>query len=229
MKSLTFILGGTGLNHMETIARSKNLTGPYTPYERNPILSNANTTQYFQTVGHADLFQDASGNWWGAALSTRSGPEWTTFPMGRETVLFPVTWKTGDWPVCSQVQGVMNGWPLPRENKDVGGSGPFIDAPDYITFPHGSKLPAHFVHWRDPIDSSYTISPSGHANTLRLTTSKLNLTGYDGIYAGTAGQTFVGRRQVDTLFTYSVVMDFDPKEDNMEAGVSLFLTQVFLS
>ena len=76
--------GGTELNHMETIARARNITGPYEAYENNPILSNANTTQYFQTVGHADLFQDGNGKWWGVALSTRSGPEWEIYPMGRE-------------------------------------------------------------------------------------------------------------------------------------------------
>ena len=76
--------GGTELNHMVTIARSRNITGPYEGYENNPILSNANTTEHFQTVGHADLFQDQIGKWWGSGLATRSGPEWEIYPMGRE-------------------------------------------------------------------------------------------------------------------------------------------------
>lgn len=74
--------GGTGLNHMETIARSRHIDGPFAPDPNNPIVTNANTSAYFQTVGHADLFQDAFGNWWGVALSTRSGPEYTVYPMG---------------------------------------------------------------------------------------------------------------------------------------------------
>lgn len=66
--------GGTGLNHMETyvlclmhlslerhtngrnddrMARAENITGPYTPCPYNPVLTNANTTEYcayaFQT------------------------------------------------------------------------------------------------------------------------------------------------------------------------------------
>lgn len=48
---------------MATIARSKDIGGPYEANPANPVLTNANTTNYFQTVGHADLFQDASGNW----------------------------------------------------------------------------------------------------------------------------------------------------------------------
>lgn len=31
---------------METIARSRNLYGPYDPNPANPILTNANTTEY---------------------------------------------------------------------------------------------------------------------------------------------------------------------------------------
>lgn len=38
--------GGTGLLHMETMARSKELFGPYEPNPSNPILTNANTTEY---------------------------------------------------------------------------------------------------------------------------------------------------------------------------------------
>ncbi|KAK3676797.1 hypothetical protein LTR78_003574 [Recurvomyces mirabilis] len=65
--------GGTQLGHRISIARSKNISGPYeTTGARNPLLTNSNTTEYFQTVGHADLFQDDVGSWWGVALSTRS-------------------------------------------------------------------------------------------------------------------------------------------------------------
>ncbi|TEB20736.1 hypothetical protein FA13DRAFT_1717482, partial [Coprinellus micaceus] len=56
--------GGTGLEHMVTIARSRNIDGPFESNPANPVLTNTNTTSYFQTIGHADLFQDGSGNWY---------------------------------------------------------------------------------------------------------------------------------------------------------------------
>lgn len=96
---------------------------------------------------------------------------------------------------------------------------------DDIRFKPGSSLPVYFTHWRYPIESSYTISPEGHENTLRLTPSDLNLTALNGNYAGPGGQTFVARRQQDTLFTYSVTLDFSPSVAEEEAGVSAFLTQ----
>ncbi|CBF88272.1 uncharacterized protein ANIA_01043 [Aspergillus nidulans FGSC A4] len=91
--------GGTELGHRQVIARSHSVTGPNEGYAGNPILTNFNTTEYFQTVGHADLFQDGNGNWWGVVLATRSGPAWRVYPMGRETVLFPATWKRDSFAV----------------------------------------------------------------------------------------------------------------------------------
>lgn len=217
--------GGTGLNHMVTMARSENLMGPYEANFANPVLTNANTTQYFQTVGHADLFQDAVGNWWGVALSTRSGPAFVNYPMGRETVLTAATWEDGKFPVWTEVSGVESGWALPAVDKDLPGPGPFIDEGDEIDFAPGSSLPAHFTYWRFPNSSSFTVSPYSHLDALRLFPSNLNLTGLDGNYAGPGGQTFVGRRQQDTLFTYRATLDYTPSTLNEEAGVTAFLTQ----
>ncbi|KAJ6618881.1 xylosidase : arab-like proteininofuranosidase [Mycena sp. CBHHK59/15] len=215
--------GGTGLNHMETAARSKQITGPFVPAPHNPLLSNANTSAYFQTVGHADVFQDSRGDWWGVALSTRSGPEYISYPMGRETVLTNVTWAKDDWPVFQNVSGIVDG-PILPPRPNIRGHGPFVTAPDDITFAPTSTLPLHFAHWRIPDASAYTISPPGHTNTLRLLPSLLNLTGFDENSAPTP-QTFVGRRQVHSEFVYGVDMEYSPKLPNEEAGVSVFLTQ----
>ncbi|KAJ7172068.1 arabinofuranosidase [Mycena filopes] len=215
--------GGTGLNHMETGARSKQITGPFTPAPHNPLLSNANTTSYFQTVGHADIFQDSRGNWWGVALSTRSGPEYISYPMGRETVLTNMTWAEGDWPVFQNVSGVIGGPTLPLRPQ-IRGDGAFITAPDNIDFVLHSQLPLHFAHWRIPDSAAYAISQAGHENTLRILPSVLNLTGFDANSAPTP-QTFVGRRQVHSEFVYSVDIEYSPRQLEEEAGVSVFLAQ----
>ncbi|KAI0871735.1 glycoside hydrolase family 43 protein [Hypoxylon argillaceum] len=228
--------GGTGLNHMVTMARSESLYGPYEANPANPVLTNANTTEYFQTVGHADLFQDPSNNWWGVALSTRAGPEYLNFPMVRETVMVPVTWEKNHFPIWSPVKGVMSGWAMPKANKEIPGAGPFINEGDAIDFAPGTALPAHFTHWRYPIPESYAVSPPERSHALRLLPSRLNLTALTGNYAGPAGQTFVGRRQQDTLFTFGVDVEFPPGDSHpdfhphaavlgAEAGVSAFLTQ----
>jgi beta-xylosidase len=217
--------GGTELGHHEAIARSKSIWGPYEGYSGNPILTNTNTTEYFQTVGHAELFHDASGNWWGSALATRSGPAWNNYPMGRETVLFPVTWEEGAWPVLQPVRGEMSGWPLPPPTRAVPGSGPFIEDPDFIDFPPDSVIPAHFVYWRFPPEDAFAVSPLGHHNTLRLRPSKSNLTSTDPMNT-TPELSLIMRVQTDTLFSFSVdVVTFNPTVQEEEVGVTAFLTQ----
>lgn len=223
--------GGTQLGHRATIARSKTIDGPYESNPANPLLTNTNTTELFQTIGHADLFQDAAGNWWGMALSTRSGPEYKTFPMGRESSLFPVTWREGEWPFASPVRGEMSGWPLPPFDKAIpDGVGPFVTDPDVIDFAPGSDLPLHFLHFRYPADGAFAVSPPGYANTLRIAPSVSNLTGVqsslDPDLNGQSGLGFVGRRQTDSLFAFSVdLVSFAPEKAGYEAGATMFFTQ----
>lgn len=216
--------GGTELGHSSTVARSQSRTGPWEASPHNPLLTNRNTTQFFQTVGHADLFADAQGRWWAVALGTRSGPEWRVYPMGRETVLTPVEWGEDGWPVARAVRGVMDE-DLP--NTDREGKGGYVDDPDEVDFEPRSAIPKHFVHWRYPKKDAFAVSAadSGHANTLRLTPSVSNLTGNASASSGEDGITFIARRQTDTLFTYSVDLQFNPKTVHEEAGVTVFLTQ----
>ncbi|MEI8290964.1 MAG: glycoside hydrolase family 43 protein, partial [Verrucomicrobiota bacterium] len=51
--------GGTSYGHMVTIARSKNIWGPYESCPHNPILSNRHAYEEIHGTGHADLVQAA--------------------------------------------------------------------------------------------------------------------------------------------------------------------------
>jgi len=95
---------------------------------------------------------------------------------------------------------------------------------EQLTFAPRSTLPSNFVHNRFPDPHAFRISPSGHPNTLQLLPSVLNLTGLDGRSAATP-QTFVGRRQEHVEFTMEVSLNFEPKQDQEEAGVTVFLNQ----
>lgn len=220
--------GGSGLNHSVTIARSRNLTGPYEDNPNNPVLTNRDTDEFFQNIGHADLFQDTTGQWWSSALSWRSGPEGVTYPMGREMVLTPVTWPKGEWPEFSPVRGTRDVRNF-TQNLHIGGTGPLIGEPDIFDFAPNSTLPKNIVYWRWPEASSYVISPENHPNTLQLKPSYFAIT--DGSKNSTAGydighRTLATRKQTDTLFQYSIDIDFKPVVPDEEAGVTTYLNQV---
>jgi len=220
--------GGSGLNHSVTIARSRNITGPYESDPANPVLTNRNTTKYFQNIGHADLFQDAAGEWWSSALAWRSGPAAIHYPMGRETVLTSVRWEKGEWPEFQPVSGVVS-QRVAKPNKIVKGKGPFVGESDRIDFAPGSELPRNFIYWRWPEAGSYTVSPKGHPNELRLTPSFYSITdGYKNLTAGfdIGPRTLIARKQTDTLFRFSIDVAFAPTELHEEVGITAYLNQV---
>ena len=216
--------GGTETNHTITIARSVSVKGPFVGYENNPLLTARGTSNYFQTVGHADFFQDVKGNWWAMALATRSGPEWEIYPMGRETVLLAMTWDKGGWPILDPVQGKQTG-PLPPVNRKIPGNGHWVNDPDVENFKLGSSLPRHWVTWRPQDSKLFTVSPKGHPNTLRILPSFHNLSATDDFVPEVDALSFISRKQSATLFDFTVDLDFAPRVQDEEAGVTLFLTQ----
>lgn len=96
--------GGTGDWHSEVIYRGKTPFGPYTPYEKNPILTQRNLDparpNAITCAGHADLVQTAEGDWWAVFLACR--PNKAGFEnLGRETFMLPVTWTEDGWPIIN--------------------------------------------------------------------------------------------------------------------------------
>ena len=212
--------------------------GPYEGAPNNPLLTAFNNTDsYFQAVGHVDLFQDRTGQWWATGLAVRAGgnyaddPYHASFPMGRETFLTSITWPEGEFPIFTNVSGTLAGnftLPQPSEPDTVlaGGFGRLVDANDDIDFTHGTSIPPHFLHWRLPYMKNYVISPPSHGNTLALRSSMLNLTGFDGDSSLGQGQTFISRRQAHTRFRFSADIDWSElSRDSEETGISIFQDQ----
>lgn len=132
---------------------------------------------YFQAVGHSDIFTDALGQYWAIALAVRAGysynfdPYNSIFPMGREAVLTPVQWLEGEFPTYMNVSGVMTGdFKLPQtpspSTVPEEGEGGLSEANDAINFEPGSIIPSHLFHWRLPVRKNYAVSPKEHANSL---------------------------------------------------------------
>ncbi len=90
--------GGTYSGHMEIVARSKDILGPYENCPMNPILTNRNDTgKAISCTGHGDLIKTEAWCYYMVHLGCRPG-KLSVSPLGRETFLSPVEFCDG-WPV----------------------------------------------------------------------------------------------------------------------------------
>ena len=87
--------GGTEYGHAVTMARSRNIEGPYEVDPLNPILTSLHTPQNpLQKAGHASLCEGHNGKWYMAHLCGRPVND-NKCILGRETSLQEVVWKDG--------------------------------------------------------------------------------------------------------------------------------------
>jgi xylan 1,4-beta-xylosidase len=201
--------GGTEEAHSETIARSKDIWGPYYPNPANPILAHANAagqSNPIQGVGHADIIQAHDNSWWIVFHGYRSTGDGTNHILGRETCLAPVTWPKNGWPVVNG-NGVvpvdMTCSTLPLK--------PFSPVSPRVEF-DGDKIPLEFNYLRYPVMSNYSLTERE---------GFLRLTGSEQTIEDKKSPTFIGRRLEDFYFTASALLDFKPVKTNEEAGITL--------
>lgn len=156
--------GGTGPNHAISVARSKNVFGPFENNFNNPIFTHRHLGKRYpiQYVGHGDMFQAANGDWYMVMLATRPIKGMTT--MGRETFLARVFWEDG-WPIVNPGIGIMT-------NEVVINLPEFIPECDESDMPHSDKhyefaglkeLPKPFLILRNPKDDMYHFDEDGLA------------------------------------------------------------------
>lgn len=95
--------GGTSVNHSQVVLRSKDVWGPYIPYEKNPILTQrhlpSDRPNPVTSAGHAHFVVGPDGKDYSVYLAVRPY-EGDFYNTGRETFLSPVTW-VDDWPIIN--------------------------------------------------------------------------------------------------------------------------------
>ena len=98
--------GGTSIHHALSVARADSPAGPFVGCPGNPIFTHRHLGRDYPVinVGHADLLEDATGQWWALLLASR--PIDGVDVLGRETFLVPVTWED-EWPVFAAGVGTV--------------------------------------------------------------------------------------------------------------------------
>ena len=213
--------GGTEHGHHVNILRSKSLFGPYESNPANPILSHFNMKMQnsnIQGLGHADLVQAPDGSWWMICLGYRTSG-YLQHVMGRETMLAPVKWEKGGWPVvngdgtlqtdmkCQTLPLVpMAPDPVKEEFDEVKRQAP---ADSY----HSLGLPMGWMSLCNPDYTKYSLKE--RQGFLRLYPSMTDL-------SETASPTFVARRQTELNFTATALFDLSHLTDGMQAGITAY-------
>jgi len=107
--------GGTSYEHAVTIARSKNIEGPYEVDPINPLITSQHARlNPLQKAGHASLVKGHNDRWYLVHLCGRPVGEGRMCILGRETALEEVVWKDG-W------LRLANGGNTPSETVEIYG------------------------------------------------------------------------------------------------------------
>jgi xylan 1,4-beta-xylosidase len=90
--------GGTSYDHAVTVARSKNIEGPYELHPNEHLVSSKGALySYIKKTGHGSICEGPDGRWFAAFLCGRPIDESMRCPLGRETSIAEVVWKDA-WP-----------------------------------------------------------------------------------------------------------------------------------
>lgn len=197
--------GGTGHHHAVTIARSKQIMGPYVGNPANPILTHRHLGRDFPivNVGHGDLVDTPQGEWWMVLLASRPAGGYYR-NLGRETFLVPVVWEDG-WPIVSPGTGKVE-WEYPKP-----------------------KLPEHSVVPKTVRDDFNEPTLDFIWNGLRTFADPFfsldERPGYLRLYlkeetlSELKTPSFLGRRQQHHNFTATTCLEFTPHSEYEEAGL----------
>lgn len=203
---LTTAEGGTGYDHAVTLARSRDVRGPYETHPAKHVMTAAHMQGHpIQRTGHGQYVEGYDGRHWHTFLMGRPlvTPKGRFCPLGRETGLAEVEWRDG-W-LWLTGGGQLAPEVVPAEGVATPGG-----AMDYAF--GDAILPKDFQWLRHP-----------HPERLfRLSANKgLTLIGRESI-GSWFEQSLVARRQTDFRYTATCDLSFEPVTYQQAAGLTTY-------
>ncbi|WP_026584047.1 glycoside hydrolase family 43 protein [Bacillus sp. J33] len=205
--------GGTKYDHQATIARSKELRGPYEVHPENPLITSFPTPRNpLQKAGHASIVHTHTNEWFLVHLTgrplSREGQALLDprgyCPLGRETAIQRLEWKN-DWPYVAGG----NEPSLEIEGPDIEEVTWEPDFPEKDDF-DSEKLNMHFQNLRIPLGE--------HIVSLKDQPGHLRLYGKDSLTSKFT-QAFIARRWQHFSFTAETKVAFEPNTFQQSAGL----------
>ena len=217
--------GGTEHYHSVTIARSKDISGPYEGNLGNPILTHRHLGKGYpiSSAGHADLVETQNGEWYMVALASRPyGGYYKN--LGRETFLIPVIWED-EWPIVSPGTGKIE-FTYPMPNLPTS----FVKESEIRDDFDKEVLNYKWNTIRTPKEQFWSLKEK--LGFLRL---KVSPTGMLDVLnpppfgpfekykkeGNTESPSFIGRRQQHINFEACTKMEFNPQNEYETAGIAL--------
>ncbi len=106
---------GPATSHMAVVARAKTPEGPWENSPFNPLIKTWGDQERWWSQGHATLLPGPDGNWYAIFHAYEKDHR----PLGRQTLLLPLTWTEDGWPV-NRNEGYANGfYPKPSGGQVV--------------------------------------------------------------------------------------------------------------
>jgi len=206
--------GGTSVNHSQVVFRSASPTGPYVPYEHNPILTqrnlDPNREHPITSAGHAELVEGPDGKTYAVFLAVRPY-EGNFYNTGRETFIAPVKWQDG-WPIINpDKQGIEYTYQADFKEVKQKDANPTSGNFAYrIKFE--DKLAPELLFLRTRDTSWYKLDKgSGLTMNLKAETCM-----------GKGNPAFIGKRQQHQNAVAITELSFNTNKDNEKAGLLIF-------
>ena len=200
--------GGTQYEHAATVARSKNIDGPYEVCPHNPLTCAYKIEDApLKKTGHGSLVETPDGEWYFAHLCGRP-IDGKHCPLGRETSIQKVRWTEEGWP-----------------ELEHGGSVPALEAPAPVGYVPSSQsvkvhahhasfdseqLDIHFQSLRRPVSDDW-LSLSARPGWLRLYGQESTVSRFD--------QSLIARRLQSFKAEVETCLDFNPSSFQHMAGL----------
>jgi xylan 1,4-beta-xylosidase len=204
--------GGTGWNHGISMARSRQIQGPYELDPQTSVLTTRDVVEWpLQKAGHGEIVETPSGEWYLAHLASRpvhAGKE-RRCTLGRETCLQRVRWSKDGWlrlesgterpevQVAAPAGSTPHPWPTPPARDDF----------------NEAKLDVRWCTLREAADPRW-ISLTERPGWLRLR-------GRESLHS-LFHQTLVAKRLSEHVCFAETCLDFSPKHFTQCAGLVLY-------
>jgi xylan 1,4-beta-xylosidase len=200
--------GGTGWGHAVTLARSRQLTGPYELHPDKHILTSRDRPDVeLQRAGHADLVETQNGETYMVHLCGRPLRNRGRCTLGRETAIQKMIWDD-DWLRTASGDGIPSmEVPAPRLPVHEFALEPVRENFD------GGRLPLAFQWLRSPFPDELF--------SLTARTGYLRVYGRESI-GSLFRQGLVARRQQSHCYSAETSVEFEPEDFQQMAGLACY-------